>query len=751
MSILRFMPRRPWLVGLLVLSGLLGALWPQPSYAAGCSPLDVGACMDGFEYSFWSGVASVGWTINRTLLQLAYQLTQFRWWVVDVAFSTAYQLIVELFDPLYVPVAILALTLGCLLFMLVPITGQTRLISLRHVLVWTVLTPVLITVGGQLIGQAEQVRSTISTALFLQASAGAPGALFGVSASDMAAPTSLYPANPCGGATLTRRGPPGMLQMDDLAAALLYADAEDIHCPDLGGPSQDLPDAFFAAPPSFATTEYVAELLTPNARRAAVEGIQRGVSRLYLGILPSMLAVAEALIHLTFALSLVVLWLGLPIGLVFVFFQQTAAGVTGLFRRAINVFQVSWSSSFLMGLLFSCLLAAAQMGNATAYTGFAIGGLLLLIYLALIAFATLRSCMLTLGETLEVGTGSSVRAAEQTVTTTVGAGVGAAVGAAALGSAYLGAAAVSAAGASQTGSVRYGAAALLGRSRSAMAVGEVATAMGWMADDGLLYRGMRAGERSTHSLRAMRLQVGQDATQLRAAAAPTAVVPPPTDRGRRPPADHADPPDQPDQPGAAAPGSMARGELTAGSEPTRLPIGEIHTRAEPHARVQAEYARAVRSKPALRDAALQLDAQQHMQFARRLDPPSLALAGAVTMPQAEADLPGLLLAGYAVQPNPRQGTVSYWLPAAGSLVPNAEPASRGTQPGQVRLVDWVEQQIARTEQALAETALADSDGSSPRRADLEQQLRRLERVRGWANVRLRRTHPSAVPTPPEVE
>jgi hypothetical protein len=113
--------------------------------------------------------------------------------------------------------------------------------------------------------------------------------------------------------------------------------------------------------------------------------MQRGMTRLFQGVLPCLLAVAESLLNLLFSLSLLILWIGIPLGLMFVYFQQTASGVTGLFRRAVSVFQVSWSSSVVMGLLFSCLLAAARLGNATAYTGFAIGALLLTIYLCLVA------------------------------------------------------------------------------------------------------------------------------------------------------------------------------------------------------------------------------------------------------------------------------------------------------------------------------------------------------------------------------
>lgn len=640
-------------VFLSVLAALV-ALWPMRSLAAGCSPMDVSACTDALEYSFWNGVAGVGWTINRTLLQLAYQLDQFRWWMVDVAFTTAYQLLVQLVDPLYVPVAIVALILGCLLFMLAPLTGRLNVISIRHVLLWAVLTPILLTVGGQLVSQAEQVRAEVSTTLFTEASAGAPGAIFGVSASDMATPVALYPANPCGGATLARRGPSGTLHMDDLAAALLYADAEDIHCPDRGGPSQDLPDNFFADPPVFATTQYVAEMLTPDARRAAVEGIQRGVTRLYLGILPSMLAVAEALVHLTFSLSLVVLWLGVPLGLVFVFFQQTASGITSLFRRAISVLQVSWSSSFLMGLLFSCLLAAANMGNAAAYTGFSIGGLLLMLYLVVIAFGTLRDCIATLSSTVQAVTGLSVNTAIDTTTRAAGLAAGAAVvgatGGMALAAGATAASAVGAAGVARTKSLAYGASAMAGRFAPAMAVGEVAATMGWIDDQGALYSGMRMGERSTYSLRSMRLQLEQDSARLTRQER--------TSLGT----------------GSAPP--VAEGPLET-SEQRRERIFDGVSEGAQRTLLSIERASNIREEPTRRSLSMSLNAKRQIVYAERLHPDQLATLQAVTVPQAEANIPALLLAGKSVQVNPGEGTVSSWTPLVAAAVRHAETQISG--------------------------------------------------------------------------
>src|SRR5262249_10551720 len=68
------------------------ALSPYPALSA-CGSLDLGACVDAAEYSFYYGLAGMGWAVDRTLLQLAYQLDQFRWYLVETAFTSAYQIL----------------------------------------------------------------------------------------------------------------------------------------------------------------------------------------------------------------------------------------------------------------------------------------------------------------------------------------------------------------------------------------------------------------------------------------------------------------------------------------------------------------------------------------------------------------------------------------------------------------------------------------------------------------------------------
>jgi hypothetical protein len=511
---------------LLLASLALAAIFPRPAWAA-CGPLDMGACIDNAEYSFYYLVASTAWNVNRWLLLLAYQFDQLRAWLVTVAFSGAYQWLTSFIQPVYIPVASAALMLAAVLFMLVPLTGETNIVNLRHVVLWAVMTPVVLTVAGQLVGQAEQLRSDVSSRLFTQMSSATPGAIFGSPGSDMAAPSALYPANPCG-TTLARTTTTGVA-MDALAAALMYADAGDIHCPDARGPSRDIPDGFYNEPPSYAYDGYVGDLDSSVERRGWVEGMQRGMNRLLQGVIPSFLAVLESLIHLVFSLSMAVLWLSLPIGLIFVFFQQTASPVSGVLRRAASVLITSWMASLVMGVLSAALVAAADLGNAGAYTGMAFGGLFLMGYLCIVALTALWKSIGTVEHTaLSVAGMSFSQPMVTAARLTTGAVTGAAAGIATGGATYLGlAAAGSSAFAQSRGAplvqrAAYTASAMVGRLPGAGAVGEVAAAMGWLDTDGAVYEGVYAGDRSRHSWRSARLQMERDTAGFAPATPPPA-------------------------------------------------------------------------------------------------------------------------------------------------------------------------------------------------------------------------------------
>lgn len=519
------------MVLLLLASLALHALFPRSAWAA-CGPMDIGACTDNAEYSFYYSIASFAWTINRWLLILAYQLDQLRAWMITVAFSGAYQWLTSFVQPVYIPIATAALMLAAILFMLVPLTGQSGFVTIRHVMVWVVMTPVVLVVAGRLVGQAEQVRSDVSAQLFSQMSQAAPGAIFGSPGSDMPAPTPIYPSNPCG-TPLVRTTTTG-IAMDALAATSMYAGPPDIFCPEIEGPSRDIPDDFYNNPPAYAYDGYVGDLDGSVERRGWVEGMQRGMIRLIQGIIPSFLAVLESLIHLVFSLSMAILWLSLPIGLIFVWFQQTASPVSSVLRRAASVLIVSWMSSLVMGVLSAALLAAAQLGNAGAYTGMAFGGVFLMGYLTILAFMTLWKSIATVEQTaLSIAGMSFTQPLQTTAQLATTAVAGAASGVVSGGADYLGMAAIGSAAMAQTKGapigerMTYAASAMAGRLPGMGSVGEVAAAMGWLDTDGALYEGIYAGDRSLTRWRSARLELERHGTSVAAGSGGTHPAGPP--------------------------------------------------------------------------------------------------------------------------------------------------------------------------------------------------------------------------------
>src|SRR5262249_26063877 len=105
-------------IALLTLAALLThALWPAVAWA-GCGVTDFSACADDAQYTIWYGVATFLWAIDAMLLQLAYLVDVFRVWVVETAFTSAYQVLITLVNPLIVPFATLALIIAVLLFLL---------------------------------------------------------------------------------------------------------------------------------------------------------------------------------------------------------------------------------------------------------------------------------------------------------------------------------------------------------------------------------------------------------------------------------------------------------------------------------------------------------------------------------------------------------------------------------------------------------------------------------------------------------
>jgi len=502
---------RTRLLLLATLSSTLIALWPQSTLAA-CDALNVGACVDAASYGFFHGIAATIWSLDRALLVLAYQIDQIHWWLTTQAFLSAYTALRSVAEPLLAPVATLAVIIGLLLFLLVPVFGRIELINIRQVLMWLIIAPLVLAQAGTWLLTLEETRADIGMLLTGQVSGIAAQGLFGPPNDDptevLPSPTPLYPEagqpSPCANAPVNRPArigtvaPTDGVRTDDLAAALLLADAQDIHCPAARSPDRDLPDRFYAAN-GFAVNAADLSSMTDAVQRAnAIATIQRGITRLSLGIVACILAVLDALIQCMFSLSLVVIWLAIPIVAVFILFSPSLRPLGLLLQRGVGVIITSWVVGLLLGLLTACLSGAAATGNPTAVIGITMGGVLFAARLLLVAVTTFTDSLGGMGTLIGGAAGIAVaggvtsvgnlaqralRAAGGVVT----GGVGGAVGAAATAQmAYR-----------ATGSGRYAAATALGRIRPVAQLGAVAASMGLVSEE--IGSGLYAGERATRS------------------------------------------------------------------------------------------------------------------------------------------------------------------------------------------------------------------------------------------------------------
>ena len=65
-----------------------------------------------------------------------------------------------------------ALVLGCVLMMIVPLSGHQNIINVRHVIIWMLFAPLLLATSGQMIAQLEDIRMSVGQSLFTQATYG---------------------------------------------------------------------------------------------------------------------------------------------------------------------------------------------------------------------------------------------------------------------------------------------------------------------------------------------------------------------------------------------------------------------------------------------------------------------------------------------------------------------------------------------------------------------------------------------------
>lgn len=389
--------------------------------SAACSWTDPIACADGAMYTAaYAYVASL-WTIDSAILIAAWQLDSYRAYLVNTAFLGLYNSITAYISPIFLPAAIVMLMLAAILMMILPAIGVESPIKIRSALLWAIVGPMLLAIGGQAIGGAEQIRSEVASDFFADGLTMMPTGIFGAtSASLMPVPTAIYPAT-CGAQSLVRPNGGTGLRADDVAAAIVRADALDIHCPDARGPVADLPDGMFVAEPT--TWMYfgdVADLNTSAERQSYIVGARHAAQATQQSIIVAVLAVMLAMIDLIFALAAVLVWLALPFAILAGYFVGSAAPVKQLAAVGWSVIQTSWTSSIVAGLLTAVVVGTSTTANPIAIVGSSILGILLALVILIIACTTIVRAAAGVNTAVTAVAGMGIGTVAQGVGTVIG-------------------------------------------------------------------------------------------------------------------------------------------------------------------------------------------------------------------------------------------------------------------------------------------------------------------------------------------
>lgn len=476
-------------------------LWPGADDCTSANPIPLVACQfDSLRYAFFESLASTIWQIDRMLLGGSYWMDALRDQFVQTIFAGAYAALTAAIGPLLGPMAMLALVLGALALIALPITGTSGPLNIRMILLWTVFGPLLLTLSGPYLAQFEQFRTELGAQLFSSV-AGQALALGADTAHDMATPRQLYPSDACGadaaGQPALRRFSQSMQpNVDEQVAALVWANAKDLHCPD-----RLLPMAFYqdgTDGPGYLSYGGIRSL-SEQERQRYLNGAQAAINRLLLAMLPALVALLIALLNFVFACCAMLLWFAIPLGVLFGFFQANTHWFTSLVQRAAGILRTSWTISILLGIFSSLLLSAGMAGDALRYSMLTIISGIFVARFVFTAFGLFAEALTTMSAVAGLGAGPSLGQL-------AGGAAGMAAGVATGG---VGAALTMAMAAKQTGSRRYALAAAAGRFRPLMQLGEVAASMGLGGDE--LSSGLSAGQRSLGGLRAGRMAIQADA------------------------------------------------------------------------------------------------------------------------------------------------------------------------------------------------------------------------------------------------
>jgi hypothetical protein len=395
--------RSGWLMFAALLA-LAGAMWPQVSYAAGCSALEPQPCWDQMVYDGWISVMEVGWWLNKVLILLpARWLEGLREFLMEDVFGSIFDVTMIGIQAPFWTIAAIALCVFATCSFLIGLV-QVQWVRPRAVFGYSLLAMLLFSIGSPAIVATENVRMAVAQGFSQIAQQGvedAGGAInfYVDEPEDLGSVRSIYDGDAdCSGAS-TKRSVSG-IYLNDYVALYLRANATDIHCSTLSLPVQFK---------EHYANENRIDQNEQEDREKAIALAQDGAMRMLLAVPMGTGVLLEQGVHLLFTVCVGTIWFGLLISLLFALFTSTEGMFKTQIHAGVQVFKTSWIASLWMGIALAIVKQAADTGSGAALYGATIVATLMISWQMLAAGKLLGSTLFTVADGVTGGGASALK------------------------------------------------------------------------------------------------------------------------------------------------------------------------------------------------------------------------------------------------------------------------------------------------------------------------------------------------------
>jgi hypothetical protein len=307
--------------------------------------LDIGRYLAEAIYFVQYTIAQLLWMVARATLAIAAILDSINGWILD---NIAYfvQLMVNAMSAPVGGMFILALTALGFWYALNNIVPTNRWVDPGKLAMYGFITFFFFSSPIILMEQMESLRQAMVAGIDQSLLDGATGDIFdvGMDGTDDGLPGGIGDIN----------GDGVIGSFDLVAAFMLVANIDELD-------SSEFPTDFQATYFPFGDPTTIN--LTDEADRQLAKSLAgQGIERLFIALLAIPTAIAEHFLYLVLTGAAILLYLGVPIAMLFAFFIYTQAFLVAYLRQYINLIIETLISVIIASIMITLLAAAAQQG-----------------------------------------------------------------------------------------------------------------------------------------------------------------------------------------------------------------------------------------------------------------------------------------------------------------------------------------------------------------------------------------------------